>query len=353
MVLAFDGRAFCRGLDSIDRVLRVLLCAARHAGWQVELWTEGELRPDAAQFRDCVRPAAEAAGSDAAALWSPDTGLLPCDVPVVATLHDVNPLLSDGRNPLARWVRRRRFRRRVGRCLARIDRLVTDTHDAERRVAQAFPSSRTRLSVVPMFADPDIKPLRGERGGRIIGEFGLEPGFILSVGSLRRHKNWSGLIRAYAALPASLRARHSLVFAGRAKRARRDAERLAAALGVRERVAILGVVGEEPLHALYGAASLLACPSFMEGFGFPPLEAMACGVPVVATNRTCVPEVLGDAAEYVDPASIESITEGLRSVLEGARKREAMIEAGTARAAQYNPARTSEAMAQVLDRLGV
>jgi glycosyltransferase involved in cell wall biosynthesis len=113
------------------------------------------------------------------------------------------------------------------------------------------------------------------------------------------------------------------------------------------------VVDEKTLHALYGAAALLACPSLMEGFGFPPLEAMACGVPVVATDRTCVPEVLGDAALYVDPASIKSITAGLTIVLDDSDKREDMIEAGIRQAARYTPARTAEAMADVLEHIGI
>lgn len=351
MVLAFDGRAFCRGLDSIDRVLRVLVCAARHAGWKIEIWTKGELRPDAQRFSEYARPAEQAADSNAAALWSPDTGVLPCNVPVAATLHDVNPLLPDNRNPLARWLRRCRFRRRVEDCLARIDRLVTDTHDARQRVAQAFPGSANRLSVVPLFADQDLKPLRGAQGAHVLQPLGLAPGFILFVGSLRRHKNWAGLLRAYAALPPSLRAEHPLVFAGRAKRARTEAGKLARSLGIGDSVHILGVVDEMVLRALYGNASVLACPSFMEGFGFPPLEAMACGVPVVASDRTCMPEVLGNAALYVDPGSTESITKGLMSVLDDRETRDGLISQGFGQAACFNPARTADAMARVLSEL--
>jgi glycosyltransferase involved in cell wall biosynthesis len=351
MLLAFDGAAFCRSLDSIDRVLRVLVHAVQHAGWDLEIWTQGDLRPDAARFRPWVRPWSAHAQSSADVLWSPDIGFPQCDVPVVATLHDVNPLLPDGRGRVERWIRGRRFRRRVGRCLAQADHVVTDTENARGRVAGAFPQCTQRLSVVPLFVDPDIQPLKGERGTGLLEGLGISPGFILFVGSLRRHKNWDGLIRAYAALPASLRERHALVFAGRAARAGSEAERLAGALGVRDRVRLLGVVDEEVLHALYGAARLLACPSFMEGFGFPPLEAMACGLPVVATDRTCVPEVLGDAGVYVNPASIESITGGLASVLEDEEKYDRLVEAGRRQAGRYGPARTAAAMKEVFARL--
>ena len=350
MHLAFDGTAFCRGLDSIDRVLRVLVHAVQYAGWEFEIWIDGDLRLDAERYRPHVRTVDERSRSRAEVLWSPDTGIPPCNLPAIATVHDVNPLLPDGRGPVGRWIRAHRFRRRLQQCLERADRLVTDTLDARGRVAEAFPQCEERLSVVPLFVDPDIRPLKGERGAGHLGRLGLSPGFVLFVGSLRRHKNWAGLIRAYAALPALLRERHALVFAGRVARARNEALRMAAALGIQDRVHILGVVEEEVLHALYGGARLLACPSFMEGFGFPPLEAMACGVPVVATDRTCVPEVVGEAGVYVDPASIESITAGLAAVLDDAAKHDALVEAGLRQATRFGPARTAAAMEQVLNR---
>ena len=335
----------------MDRVLRVLICAARQADWSYELWTDGALREDAMEFAERAVPFSGIRQSSATVVWSPDTDLPPSSLPSVATLHDINPLMADGRQLFSRWRRRSKFRTRVRRCLDRADQLVTDTVDGQIRISEAFPTSRDRLSVVPLFADPDIQPLVGPRGAEILNRLAVKPGFILCVGSLRRHKNWEGLIRAFAELPAAVRSAHHLVFVGRAKRAEGDAQRLATSLGIDGQMHILSVVDEEALHALYGAALLLACPSFMEGFGFPPLEAMACGVPVVATNRTCVPEVLGDAPIYIDPASIPNMTAGLRAVIENPQQRAAMIAAGLRRAAEFNADRTARAMQAVLNRL--
>ena len=156
-------------------------------------------------------------------------------------------------------------------------------------------------------------------------------------------------MRAYAALPASLRAAHPLVFVGRCHRARVEADKLMAELNIREQVQLTGVVDEKTLHALYGGARLLVCPSFMEGFGFPPLEALACQVPVVATDQTCVPEVLGEAAFYVDPSSIESMSHGMEQVLVDETLRDRQIAEGIKQAARYNPARTGDAMKGVLN----
>jgi len=347
MNLAFDARAFGRPLDSMDRVLRVLVCAAREADWNIELWLDGELRPDAEAYRPWVRPVADD-DSKADALWSPEMSVVVSGLPSVATLHDVNPLLPDGRPALARWLRRRRFRRRVGALLTGLDRLVTDTEDAKQRVIGAFPKSAGLLSVVPLFVDPHIMPLGGEEGRRILDRFALAPGFVLFVGSMRRHKNWDGLMRAFARLTPALQAAHPLVFAGRSRRARADAARLMQQLGIEQHVRILGVVDDRALHALYGGAGVLACPSFMEGFGFPPLEAMACSVPVLATNRTCVPEVLGDAAAYIDPDSVPEMAEALARVLTDKALRANLVEAGVRRARTFTPQRTAAAMSNVL-----
>jgi len=92
-------------------------------------------------------------------------------------------------------------------------------------------------------------------------------------------------------------------------------------------------------------------PSFMEGFGLPPLEAMACGVPVIATNRTAVPEILGDAPVYVDPADVTGITEAMQRLVDDKPLREGLIQKGYWRVAGFTPARTGEAMEGLLEEL--
>jgi glycosyltransferase involved in cell wall biosynthesis len=94
---------------------------------------------------------------------------------------------------------------------------------------------------------------------------------------------------------------------------------------------------------------VFAFPSFFEGFGLPPLEAMTCGVPVVATDRTSVPEVLGDAPVYVNPADLRSLADAMQAVLEDAKLRSRLVEAGLRRGREFNPRRTGAAMKQVVD----
>ncbi len=351
MKIAFDARCFTRSLDSIDRVLRVLALAAESAGWDYEFWVDGELRHDAKIYRSRCRSMLAESRTNIDMMWSPEMSCFPIAQPSVATLHDVNPLLPDGRNALSRYWRIRKYSRRVHQTLDHLQALVTDTEDARIRVGEAFTKARPLLSVVPLFVDPRIRPIVGEKGAALLSPFGLSPGYLLFVGSMRRHKNWNGLMQGYARLPKALQIAHPLVFVGRCKRVRKAAVELAEQLDIHQSIHITGVVDESTLHAFYGGARLLVCPSFMEGFGFPALEALACGVPVVASSRTCIPEVLGAAARYVDPSSPQSIAEGLEQVLEDNTLRDRLIESGFTQAASYSPERTAAAMLRVVERV--
>lgn len=287
MRIAFDARAWTHPPHSFARVLRLLCGAAREMGWDVELRPAGELRSEYEPFTTWCAVGPGTTPADV--LWSPQSYIEPCSIPVVSTVHDVNPLLPDGRPALARWFRGRRFHARVRRTLERSRAVATDSEDARQRLAREFPESVDRLSVVPLYADPTPGcPADGERDRRL-AEAGLAPGFVLFVGSLRRHKNWAGLMRSYARLPEALRKAHHLVLAGPRHRAEHKALKLAVDLGIADQVHFTGETSENLLAALYGGAILFVFPSLMEGFGLPPLEAMARGVPVIATNRTAVP----------------------------------------------------------------
>ncbi len=132
-------------------------------------------------------------------------------------------------------------------------------------------------------------------------KYGIRPPFVLWLGEFSAHKNVDVLGDAFADLPGSLRSRYTLVLAGEKgqswKSVRREAERR----GVAGRVFFPGYIAEEDLPALYSAADIFCFPSLYEGFGLPPLEAMACGTPVVCANTSSLPEVVGDGGLLVAP----------------------------------------------------
>ncbi len=334
MRLALDVRVRRGPRSSFVRVSELLEEAARAAGLACATWDGGPCHADV--------------------LWSPLLG--PEEAPRgplrVRTLHDVSPLLPDPRPAAVRAWRAWRFRRRVRRAAADADFFAAVSEDARGRAEQAFPCLRGRMRVVPHFPAACMRPLSPAEAAPTLAQLGLAPGYVLFVAALRRHKNWEGAVRAWAALPAALRRRHPLVLTGSAQRAGDAPARLAARLGAAPaELRLTGALGDAQLPALYSGCAAFLYPSWQEGFGLPPLEAMACGAPVVASAVTAMPEVLGAAALYGDPADASSFVAPLRRLLEDGAERAARAAAGRARAAEFGPARTGAAMRALLETL--
>lgn len=328
--------------------MRVALDVRVRRGPRSSFVRVSELHEEAANAAQLDWFAWEGGPCPADVLWSPlqDAEPAPPGLRRVLTLHDVSPLLRDSRPAPERIWRAWRFRRRVRRAMAVAARFAIVSQDAQRRAEGFFPELRGRATVVPLFAASAMRPMTLGAAQPVLQGFGLQPGFVLFVSALRRHKNWEGALRAWAGLTPELRAVHPLVMVGSAARWGRTATARARELGVDLR--LLGTQPDETLRALYSSCGAFLFPSFQEGFGLPPLEAMACGAPVVASSRTAIPEVLGDAALYGDPSQSESFTAPLQRLLENPAERAARVAASLARAAEFNPARTGRAMRALL-----
>lgn len=169
--------------------------------------------------------------------------------------------------------------------------------------------------------------------------------YVFYLRNAKPHKNSVGLVRAFARLPhPDLR----LVLSGR-----RDepTSRAAAAAGVSARVIYTDRIPEEDLPAFYRGAAVVAFPSLYEGFGIPAVEALACGVPLVSSNATSLPEVVGEAGVYVDPSDIESLTRGLDRALTDTALRAQLRTAGPARAALFSWDRITHAVLGALSAI--
>jgi len=176
--------------------------------------------------------------------------------------------------------------------------------------------------------------------------YGLEGPFLLSVGSLEPGKNRERLLQAFARLQAR-GLKHTLVVAGqRAWRYEGEAP-LARRLGLADSVRFLGHVPQADLPALYSAADLFVFPSLYEGFGLPALEAMACGTPVVASNVSALPEVVGDAALQVSPLDVEALADAIERLLRDDRLRADLRERGLERARQFSWEKAARRTAEV------
>ncbi|MBI5642821.1 MAG: glycosyltransferase family 4 protein [Deltaproteobacteria bacterium] len=199
------------------------------------------------------------------------------------------------------------------------------------------------LHVIPEAPRGIFKPVGRAVCDTIRKKYNLNERFILSVGSIEPRKNITSLIQAYSALKRKGAIQQKLVICG-AKGWLNEYERLEKSVnesGVKGDIIFTGYVPDEDLPAMYTLADLFAYPSLYEGFGLPPLEAFACGCPVIASNCSSIPEVVGDAGLLVDPLDIDGLSNAIHRVLGDDSERERLRDAGFKRARQFSWERTA------------
>jgi alpha-1,3-rhamnosyl/mannosyltransferase len=184
-----------------------------------------------------------------------------------------------------------------------------------------------------------------------LARYGISKPYLLSVAFSHPHKNLDGLVRAYASLVQKHRSEHQLVLVGGARSAHDALVGLVRELGLRERVVLTGYVPDRDLALLYAMADVFVFPSFYEGFGLPPLEAMACGTPVVCSNASSLPEVVGDAAVQVDPHSVQELELGILSVLADEELRCTLVQKGLERVKEFSWEKTAQGTLAVYDQV--
>ncbi len=266
---------------------------------------------------------------------------------VVVTVHDVAFRMFPETSPIAvPW-----WLDALQRTLPRATRVLVPSESTRRDLLASYPVDPARVSAVPLAVDGErFHPPGPERVTEVRERFGLDGPYVLALGRGPR-KNLPRLLSAWAGLSTDVRPR--LVITGPPSwtpDGRDDALEALATLPAdrRDRVTFTGYVTDPQKVALLGGAVLLAFPSLYEGFGFPALEAMACGAPVLTANVSALPELVGGAAVLVDPLDVGSIREGLERLLGDEDLRERLRAAGLERASAFDWDRTARATAAVL-----
>lgn len=226
---------------------------------------------------------------------------------------------------------------------------VFTVSDYSRRIMlQRYPVSEAQVSVTHNGADLG-RFFPGEDGLALVHRRGLRSrGYLLSVGRLEPRKNYGTLLRAYAALGPMA---PPLVIVGQRHFGFDDVFTEIDRLRLKERVQLLHSVDDDELPALYRHALLFAYPTWAEGFGMPPLEAMACGVPVVSSSGTSIPEVVGDAGLLVEPGDEQALAVAMRRLLESEVLRQDLGRRGVQRAQRFQWQVAAQEVTHVYERL--
>ncbi|MFZ5918584.1 MAG: glycosyltransferase family 4 protein [Chloroflexota bacterium] len=283
---------------------------------------------------------------------SPDFTLPPVlGARTLVTVHDLSFLRLPACFPDGL---RRYLEAAVPRAVRRAHHVIADSHHTRRDLIQLLDIPAEKISVIHAGVEPRFHPMTGRDALEAVRRrYNLPQRFILSVGTVQPRKNYARLIEAFALSSSHFSTGHwDLVIAGGRGWLYEQLFERVEQLGLKDRVHWVGFVDDADLPALYNLTELFVFPSLYEGFGLPPLEAMACGVPVICSDVSSLPEVAAQAALMVDPLDVEGLAAAMQQGLEDQALRAALVARGLQRAATFTWPQAAERLRQVYIQVG-
>lgn len=323
-----------------------LPATVRHDGLRTR-YVARSRRRTALEWTLLRRPLLESVDRDTDLVHVLTTVSVPTRRPLIYTVHDLTPLLFP-----EQYSRRHRFlsRRALDLAVRTATHLISVSERTARDLTDRFGVDRERMTVVHLGFDGGGEPASEEAVASVRDQFGLDGPYVAYVGSITRRKNLVTLVQAFdevrRAVPDA-----KLVLAGGAGLGADEVEQAVDDLGLGERVVLPGYVPDLTARALLRGAGAFAFPSIYEGFGIPPLEAMAQGTPVVASPAGSVEEVVGDAALLSPPDDPAQLAHNLIRVLRDADLADALRDRGTQRLKAFSWRRMAEETADVYRRV--
>jgi glycosyltransferase involved in cell wall biosynthesis len=270
--------------------------------------------------------------------------------PYVVTIHDMSTLLFPLRGDLRAAMHAERYRRGA----ARAARIIAVSNATRRDIESVLRIPPERIRTIYSAPDPAFRPEVADvsQDEQILQRYSIRPPFILYAGTVRPQKNVGRLVEAFAVIRAELenhpRYRDlKLVIIGDELSRYPALRRAVIASRVESFVRFLGFVPIDTLKVFYRAAEVFAFPSLYEGFGLAPLEAMACGTPVVASDLPALVEAVGESAELVSPDNVFDVARGLRAVLLDDERQRELAEKGRVQALRFHWDHTTRAVLDV------
>lgn len=260
----------------------------------------------------------------------------------VSTFHDLFVISGDYSTPEFRS----RFTAMARDAASRSDQIIAVSGFTASQIVEYLNFPADRITVVHHGVDP-IPKISSDAREAFRRRLALDAPFVLHVGAIQKRKNITRLVQAFEGLPQ----RYLLVLAGSAGFGAREILDCIESSRAGARIRLLGYRTRGELNHLYRSAAVLAFPSLDEGFGFPVLEAMSAGLPVVTSNSSALQEVAGDAALLVEPADADGLRAALQSALEDTPVRERLVAAGLQRVAGFTWSRAAQQTLEVYRRL--
>jgi len=270
----------------------------------------------------------------------------PCKSAVI--ISDLTHFFFDGYRA-SRIFPKRLYYRVLSKVVAeKADKIITISQYSKKNISKAFRMPKEKINVVYPGIDRNYRPMAPVRE-KTLSKYGINKKFIFYLGNFKPHKNVKGLIEAYRGLPEEVRAKYMLVLGGARDKFRAALEKTVHNLRMEKNIIFTGFIAEKDLPSIYSAAEAFVFPSLHEGFGLPPLEAMACGTPVVAFRTSSLPEVVGEAGILVNPLNRGELTKKLAEITEKKSLRDELAYRGLDRAKNFSAARMASEILDILE----
>lgn len=259
--------------------------------------------------------------------------------PSTITLHDIIPLrmpetVSD------RYLRI--FNEEMPKIISTTSGIITVSEFSKEDIAKQFNYPKDKIFVTPLAAEDIYKPLNKNHSKEYLkSKYGISEDFILYVGGFSPRKNILGLIEAFSLLVKSYKKPIKLVIIGNHGISYERYKKRVDDLNITSDVLFPGFIPLDDMPIFYNASSIFVYPSFYEGFGLPPIEAMACGTPVIASNLTSVPEVVSDSALLINPSDVDEIKSSMLRVLEDRVLTLGLVNKGLLHSSKYSWKKTA------------
>ena len=258
---------------------------------------------------------------------------MPFRGPTVVSVFDLSLHLWPQTHPKNR---RDYFKRHFYRRLPWASHFIVISEATKAQMIEYLNISPDKITVTHLGVSPNITPIPAENAKRVMSHYGLTYGsYLLYVGTLEPRKNITALLQAYALMPKRTQSCFPLILAGGRGWLMDHIEDEINRLGIASTTRITGYVLSKHLPALYSGAKVFIYPSLYEGFGLPPLEAMACGTPVITSNVSSLPEVVGDAGILIDPHDINRLKSEIEHLIEDSSQRNLLRNLGLERSKQF------------------
>jgi glycosyltransferase involved in cell wall biosynthesis len=256
------------------------------------------------------------------------------DLPTIITVHDLSWIKHPEVHPKSRVKAMNKY---FEKGLSHAEMVITDSNYIREEVINTLGFPKEKIVAIPLGFDAIFKPREINQTQSILSHYSLHHGkYILAVGTIEPRKNLQTALRAFIRLPKKLRLQYPLVIVGMNGWLNSALEKELHPLMTTGEVRLLGYVSRSDLATIYSGALSLVFPSIYEGFGLPPLEAMASGIPVIASNTSSIPEVIGDSSVLVNPYDIDGFFSAIELLINDSNTRNQLSIKALNRSKQFS-----------------